>query len=150
MGESVEVLLGEGVRPAPGPTVHWAVWLWLRVHGPQWPAGHYSPNGQDLPHHDPGPVHAPRGSPGRPGWDGKDRDSEGSGKGHGTALCGDQLRRGHGLQGREWMHIQAVCTYVYICKCTCTCTCTCTLTGIVLHIAIVYSDLMPTLLVHCM
>ncbi len=41
------------------------------------------------------------------------------------------------------------CTYrLYVH--TCTCTCTCTLTGIVLHIAIVYSDLMPTPLVQCM
>ena len=89
MGESAEVLLGEGQRRTRSPAVHWHVWVRLRVHGPQRSPGDYLTNGQDLPHNYPSPLDAPRRGPGRPCWDWENGDSQGPGKGHGCAVCGD-------------------------------------------------------------
>ena len=97
MGESAEVLLGEGLGPAGGAAVHWDVWVWLRVHGSQRPARHYVTDGQDLSDYYTSTLYAPGRGSGRPSRDWEDGDSEGSGEGYGTAVCGHQLWRGNGL-----------------------------------------------------
>lgn len=101
VGESIALLLGEGSGWARHPSVHWRLWLWIRIHGSERASCHHPIDGPHLPHAHPGPVHETRGSACRTGWNGKDGNDKGPCKGAWIALHCHQLWRRDGLQGQS-------------------------------------------------
>ena len=99
MGEPAAVHLGTRAGRAAHPAVHRRVQLRLRVHGPERAAGDHPAYRPHLPHPHAGPQHEAGRGARRAGRHRQDGDRQGPRQGSRPALCGDELRRGHGLQG---------------------------------------------------